>query len=113
MTRRIKKDKNKQMTEYKTGDISASQSLETKKYSSIHNPQILCLLGSRNKNIANRDSTYVHLKHTPKAAVCASIQPAVAWLLDQNGDELSPVKREKVRVGCGVRHQGSHGPPYT
>lgn len=69
--------------------------------------------GSRNRNIANGDSTYVRLRHTPKAAVRASIQPAVAWLLDQNSDELSPVKREKVRVGCGVRHQGSHGPPYT
>lgn len=82
-------------------------------HSSIHNPHILCLSESSNKNIANGDSTYVRLRHTPKAAVCASIQPAVAWLLDQDGDELSPVKREKVRVGCGVRYQGSHGPPYT
>lgn len=31
-------------------------------------------------------------RHTPKAAVRASKQPAIAWLLDEYGDELSPVK---------------------
>lgn len=31
-------------------------------------------------------------RHAPKAAVRASKQPAIPWLLDQYGDELSSVK---------------------
>lgn len=47
--------------------------------------------------------------HSPGAAVCTSIQPAVLRLLDQHGDHLSLVEGQQGAVGASrlVGHPGS------